>query len=165
VLKVLGAFLFEILKNQLNCNIKTRRTMTFAIQYFQELQKTDKADITEHNLRAALEILLKALTNQLNPHITVLHEPKRQGKFGTPDFKISNPAGAIGYIETKKVDEKLNDILKSDQIKKYLQLNSNLLISDYLNFIWLKGDTEVKRLSIGKSLQDLDISQAQALAK
>jgi len=122
--------------------------MTTAIQYLQELKKIDRQEATEHSLRSMLENLLKDLAQEVNKEISVLQEPKRQGRFGTPDFKISNTSGIIGYCETKKVGENLAEILKTPQIKKYLALNSNLLVTDYLTFIWLKGETEVRRVRL-----------------
>jgi predicted helicase len=122
--------------------------MNKAIQYLDELKKIDIAQATEHSLRSLLESLLKDLAQEVNKDISVLQEPKRQGKFGTPDFKISNTTGIIGYCETKKIGENLAEILKTPQIKKYLALNSNLLVTDYLTFIWLKGETEVRKVQL-----------------
>ena len=112
--------------------------MNHALVYYESLQQIDNKEITEHSLRKPLQMLLEALTPE---GITVLHEPKRQGKFGTPDFKINIIGGVIGYCETKKVGEDLDGILKTPQIIKYLTLNNNLLLTDYCTFIWLKGDT------------------------
>ncbi len=128
--------------------IVTEFPMNKASQYLKELKKIDTQEATEHSLRSMLENLLKDLAQEVNKEISVLQEPKRQGKFGTPDFKISNTTGIIGYCETKKVGENLAEILKTPQIKKYLALNSNLLVTDYLTFIWLKGETEVRRVQL-----------------
>lgn len=122
--------------------------MSKASQYLEALKKIDRQETTEHSLRSMLENLLKGIAQEVNKDISVLQEPKRQGKFGTPDFKISNTTGIIGYCETKKIGENLAEILKTPQIKKYLALNSNLLVTDYLNFIWLKGETEVRRVQL-----------------
>ncbi|MCU0392085.1 MAG: N-6 DNA methylase, partial [Thermoflexibacter sp.] len=120
--------------------------MSLLDQYFSELQTANEKEITEHSLRSALETLLKATAKEVNKEIEVLQEPKRHSKFGTPDFKISNTAGIIGYCETKKIGENLDEVLKSAQIKKYLELNSNLLLTDYQVFIWIKEQAEVKRI-------------------
>jgi predicted helicase len=120
--------------------------MSLLDQYFSEVQTANEKEITEHSLRSALETLLKATAKEVNKEIEVLQEPKRHSKFGTPDFKISNTAGIIGYCETKKIGENLDEVLKSAQIKKYLELNSNLLLTDYQVFIWIKEQAEVKRI-------------------
>ncbi len=51
--------------------------------------------------------------------VKILHEPKREGKFGSPDFKITHTESIIGYVENKKIEETLDKTIKSDQIKKY----------------------------------------------
>ncbi len=89
--------------------------MSVSIQYFKSLQNVESQDMTETSLRSPLQDLFNALAMK---DIKVLHEGKRHGKFGTPDFKISNLAGTIGFCETKKVGENLKEILKSDQIEK-----------------------------------------------
>ena len=53
-----------------------------------------------------------------NNKIKILHEPRREGQFGSPDYKVTNNSGIIGYIENKKIDENLNKIIQSQQIKK-----------------------------------------------
>lgn len=131
--------------------------MSQITQYLHQVHVVNEKEITEHSLRSALETLLKASAVEVNKDIAVLQEPKRHSKFGTPDFKISNTAGIIGYCETKKIGENLDEVLKSPQIKKYLELNSNLLLTDYLTFIWIKGQTEVKRLILSaQTAQELE---------
>ena len=44
----------------------------------------------------------------------------------------------LGYVEDKTIGENLDQVLKSDQIARYKQLSSNILLTDYLQFIWLK---------------------------
>ncbi len=90
--------------------------MTEFEKYFKSLQSQKLSAITEHSHRPALQELIESLTN---PTIKVLHEPKREGKFGSPDFKITDTESIIGYIENKKIEENLDKTIKSDQIKKY----------------------------------------------
>jgi len=109
--------------------------------YIKELQKQKLTDITEHSHRAALEILLNSVAKDISTQETnILHEPKRQGKNGSPDFMVSTSAGIIGYIENKKITQNLNETILSEQIEKYKKLSDNLLITNYVEFVWLKGD-------------------------
>ena len=109
--------------------------------YIKELQKQKLTDITEHSHRAALEILLNSVTKDIaNQKTNILHEPKRQGKNGSPDFMVSTQDGIIGYVENKKITQNLNETISSKQIEKYKKLNDNLLITNYIEFVWLKGD-------------------------
>jgi len=104
-------------------------------KYFKSLQSQKISDITEHSHRPALKDLVESLAGA---KVNILHEPRHEGKFGSPDFKITNTESIIGYIENKKIDENLDKIVKSDQIKKYQSLSDNILITNYIEWIWIK---------------------------
>ncbi len=59
---------------------------------------------------------------------------------GQPDFLVSFQGLNIGYVENKRAGTKLDELLKSDQVLKYLELNPNLMLTDYLNFVWVGKD-------------------------
>jgi len=105
--------------------------------YFHALQAANLAEMTEHSLRPELKTLLSTVAAAVDAQIAILHEGKREGKFGAPDFKISRIHNIIGYVENKKIGEPLENIIKSDQIKKYQQLSDNILITNYLEWVWL----------------------------
>jgi hypothetical protein len=111
--------------------------------YFDQIKKFDVKDSTEHTLRPALDNLLNALAGK---KIKVIHEPKRDetGK-GAPDFKFKINECILGYLENKKIDENLDQILRSEQITKYKQLSGNLILTNYLEWIWLKDGAITKR--------------------
>ena len=94
-------------------------------------------DFSEHSCRAPFEELLNAFASQqIKQPVTILHEPARES-FGAPDFKIMTADGAvIGYIECKKLDQHLEQTAESEQIKKYLDVTDNLILTNYLEF-WL----------------------------
>ncbi|WQU90849.1 N-6 DNA methylase [Helicobacter pylori] len=96
--------------------------------------------------RAFLQILLKGLKDNFNKEFKIEHEPNRDKQGGQPDFRVSYQGLNIGYIENKRVGTNLNQLLKSDQILKYLELNPNLMLTDYLNFMWVGKDEENKPL-------------------
>ncbi len=89
--------------------------------------------------RAFLQILLKGLKDDFNKEFKIEHEPERK-QGSQPDFRISYQGFNIGYIENKRVGTDLNRLLKSEQILKYLELNPNLMLTDYLNFVWVGKD-------------------------
>ncbi|WP_120871166.1 N-6 DNA methylase, partial [Helicobacter pylori] len=89
--------------------------------------------------RLFLHNLLDKLKNHFNKEFKIEHEPKRdQGS--QPDFRVSYQGLNIGYIENKRAGTDLSQLLKSDQILKYLELNPNLMLTDYLNFMWVGKD-------------------------
>ncbi|MGL2799053.1 type ISP restriction/modification enzyme [Helicobacter pylori] len=96
--------------------------------------------------RPSLYTLLKNLKNDFNKEFKIEHEPNRDKQGGQPDFRISYQGLNIGYIENKRVGTNLSQLLKSDQVLKYLELNPNLMLTDYLNFMWVGKDEENKPL-------------------
>ncbi|WRG26702.1 N-6 DNA methylase [Helicobacter pylori] len=94
--------------------------------------------------RRPLENLLISLRDNFNKEFKIEHEPKKDKQGGQPDFRVSYQGLNIGYIENKRVGTNLIQLLKSDQILKYLELNPNLMLTDYLNFVWVGKDEENK---------------------
>ncbi|MBH0291911.1 type ISP restriction/modification enzyme [Helicobacter pylori] len=111
--------------------------------------------------RPSLYNLLNRLKDHFNKEFKIEHEPKRdQGS--QPDFRISYQGFNIGYIENKRVGTDLRKIVeseKSKQILKYLELNPNLMLTDYLNFMWVGKDEKnaplIKREISVASLEEL----------
>jgi len=139
-------------------------------QYIKELQRTPIDEITEHSKRFALETILRELasgcaaanTNKIN----VLHEPKRKDNYGSPDFKIYSENSIIGYVENKKITENLDKILKSEQIKKYRELSQNLIITNYIEFVWIKGEMiQRQTLCYLTDLSDKKLSESLKLSE
>ncbi|WP_162977151.1 type ISP restriction/modification enzyme [Helicobacter pylori] len=90
--------------------------------------------------RPSLYNLLDGLKDHFNKEFKIEHEPKKDKQGGQPDFRISYQGLNIGYIENKRVGTNLSQLLKKDQIRKYLELNPNLMLTDYLNFVWVGKD-------------------------
>ncbi|PDX33215.1 DNA methyltransferase, partial [Helicobacter pylori] len=103
---------------------------------------TPKSNELTH--RAFLENLLISLKDHFNKEFKIEHEPNRDKQGGQPDFRISYQGLNIGYVENKRVGTDLNQLLKDDQVLKYLELNPNLMLTDYLNFVWVGKDEENK---------------------
>ncbi|WP_100995835.1 type ISP restriction/modification enzyme [Helicobacter pylori] len=98
---------------------------------------TDKKNELTH--RPSLYNLLKGLKDHFNKEYKIEHEPERE-QGSQPDFRVSLQGLSIGYIENKRVGTNLSQLLKNDQILKYLELNPNLMLTDYLNFMWVGKD-------------------------
>jgi N-6 DNA Methylase len=130
-------------------------------RYLKALRKTPIDDKTEHTDRLALENLLQAIADDVAAGVTVHHETKRKKikgkangndsatqKKGAPDFKVTSRGLILGYVENKAVGENLSKVLKSDQIAKYKILSDNIMLTDYLQFIWINkyGPPQSERL-------------------
>jgi len=65
-----------------------------------------------------------------------------------PDFKVIQRGLILGYVENKGIDENLNKLLKSEQIDRYKSLSTNIILTDYLDFIWINkyGPPQRERL-------------------
>ncbi|MFA8032192.1 type ISP restriction/modification enzyme [Helicobacter pylori] len=97
---------------------------------------TEKNELTH---RPSLYNLLNRLKDNFNKEFKIEHEPKKE-QGSQPDFRVSFQGLNIGYIENKRVGANLRELSKSDQILKYLELNPNLMLTDYLNFMWVGKD-------------------------
>ncbi len=94
-------------------------------------KKLAQGDATEHTHRSALE----ALIGNLSSGVTATNEPKHI-ECGAPDFILRKGPITIGYIEAKDIGKSLDETEKTEQLKRYLDSLSNLILTDYLEFRW-----------------------------
>ena len=106
-------------------------------RYLLALRGTPVDEKTEHTDRAALQSLLQAFADAAPNRAAVQHEPKRIVGKGAPDFKIARAGQILGYVENKHIGENLDSVLKSDQITRYKSLSQNIVLTDYLRFVWI----------------------------
>ena len=139
--------------------------------YFNAIKSLDAAEATEHTLRGALENLLNAIAAAESPNVTIIHEPKQdKTKLGAPDFKIKLNEAILGYLETKPIGENLDTVLQSAQIAKYKRLSGNLILTDYLEWLWLGDGRIIKRETLcypsdaGNRKARLDPDKAEKVA-
>ncbi len=107
-------------------------------EYLESIKDLTPED-NELTYRPSLYNLLNRLKDHFNKEFKIEHEPKRE-QGSQPDFRVSFQGLNIGYIENKRVEFNLSQLLRSDQIRKYLELNPNLMLTDYLNFMWVGKD-------------------------
>jgi Type ISP C-terminal specificity domain/N-6 DNA Methylase len=140
--------------------------------YFDAVKELDLKDSTEHTLRTALENLLNSIAKAQNTGIKIIHEPKKDksGK-GAPDFKFKINESILGYLENKKIEENLDQILKSEQIAKYKKLSGNIILTNYLEWIWLRDGSILDRETlcyqndVGNRRAKLDPEKAEKVGK
>ncbi len=108
---------------------------TYRRQIERELQA---GNATEHTHRPALKTLIETLA----PGVTATNEPKRV-ECGAPDFAVSRKAAhgpvTLGHVEAKDVGKDLDEVEKSEQMKRYLPALPNLILTDYLELRWYIG--------------------------
>lgn len=104
--------------------------------YYREIQATYASGAaTELSYRSALQELLKAL----DAKIEVINEP-RQTDFGAPDLVLQRDGLPIGYIECKDLHIDLDAAAKSEQLERYCKACDNLILTNYLEFRWFRGE-------------------------
>lgn len=124
-------------------------------RYLLGLREVPIAEKTEHTDRSALQSLLRAVADATGAGLTVQHEPKRVPGKGAPDFKLIKSGLILGYVETKAIDDPLDQTLKSEQIVRYRSLSQNIVLTDYLNFIWVnKSGVQRERLCYSTDVED-----------
>ncbi|EAI5448807.1 DNA methyltransferase [Campylobacter jejuni] len=106
------------------------------LENIKDISTNDK----EHTHRTALQNLLQAIKDNQDKQnkISIKQEPNndKEGR-GAPDFLITKDFLTLGYIENKRVNTNLDNIITSDQILKYTKLSPNIILTDYLRFILL----------------------------
>lgn len=123
--------------------------------YLNSIKNMSEKD-KEHTHRSALQILLNEIKDATgNGKVKIIHEPNndKEGR-GAPDFRFEINSLILGYIENKRVNANLDEIIKSEQIKKYLELSDNIIITDYLRFIRIDKNgnitSEVRLCELGE---------------
>jgi len=86
---------------------------------------------TEHTHRSALKTLLESLSDG----VVATNEPRRI-ECGAPDFVVTRDSIPIGYVEAKDIGKSLDEAEKSEQLKRYQDSLTNLVLTDYLEFRW-----------------------------
>lgn len=91
---------------------------------------------TEHSYRPALKALIESLSGE----ITATNEPRRV-KCGAPDLIITRGQTPLGYVEAKDIGRDLDEVERSEQLRRYLDSLGNLVLTNYIEFRWyLNGE-------------------------
>jgi predicted helicase len=112
-------------------------------------QRYTQGYATEHTFRGDLVNLLEALV----PEIKATNEPKRQS-CGAPDYIITRGEIPVGFIEAKDIGDKDLEGKKKtgnqEQFDRYKTGLSNLIITDYIDFLFYRDGVFTTKVSIGK---------------
>jgi hypothetical protein len=101
----------------------------------------------EHSYRPALKSLFQAMDS----NIQAVNEPSRSAH-GAPDFafyKRTNTNLVLGYVETKDLTADLDQVEKSEQLKRYLGY-ANLILTNYLEFRFFRNGEKYNTIEIAK---------------
>src|SRR5258707_3114317 len=102
-------------------------------RYPREIEIAYRAgNATEHSYRSYLKRLLEAFL----PGIVATNEPKHIKYCGAPDFVITRNQVPLGYLETKDIGVSLDQVERTEQMRRYRDGLGNLILTDYLEFRW-----------------------------
>jgi len=119
-------------------------------------KKLALGDTTEHSHRSALESLVESL----RADIAAINEPKHI-ECGAPDFIIRKGSVSIGYIEAKDIGKSLDEAEKSEQLERYRDSLTNLILTDYLEFRWFVDGERRLSAYLGTATKDNKIKRSK----
>jgi hypothetical protein len=113
------------------------------------LEASRHGDAREESYYSALEGLLLEFASSAEKkdvHVTVL--PKKTDA-GNPDFRIwDGQRKIVGYIEAKTPDTNLDDVQKTEQIKRYITTFPNFILTNFFEFRLYKNGSCVNKVRI-----------------
>jgi hypothetical protein len=121
--------------------------------YLKKIYEVSKTgDATEVSYYSTLEDLLKNYGDSVEKkkfHITTL--PKKTDA-GNPDFRVWDGKQHItGYIEAKAPSTQyLDQIETTDQLKRYLHIFPNLILTNFFEFRLYRNGTLIDKVSVAK---------------
>lgn len=107
------------------------------------LYKTGNA--REHSYRGDLQNLIMAIL----PDVLVTNEPARVD-CGAPDYVLTRKDIPVGYIEAKDIGVDLASKTLKEQFDRYKAGLSNLIFTDYLDFLFYKDGEFITKIAIAK---------------
>lgn len=121
--------------------------------YFKRLfDVTKRGDATEQSYYSSLEELLKSYAVSIGKkHVDVTTIPKKTDA-GNPDFRVwDGKQQIIGYIEAKApTTEYLDQIETSGQLKRYLHIFPNLLLTNFFEFRLYRNGVLIDKVLTGR---------------
>lgn len=118
--------------------------------YLQQIESALKqGDATEHTHRPFLKTLVEALGEK----IIATNEPKRRHG-NAPDFIVLQDRVPVGHIEAKDIGASLAAVEKTEQLKRYKKSLNNLLLTNYLDFVWYENGEFRNSISLARSMPD-----------
>jgi hypothetical protein len=91
---------------------------------------------------------LKVLLESLGDGIIATILPPRI-ECGAPDLIVTKGSATVGYVEAKDIGTSLDEIEKTEQLKRYISSLSNLILTDYLEFRWYRDGKRELEANLG----------------
>lgn len=98
---------------------------------------------TEHSYRSHLKDLVESTL----PGVNAINEPKRIAA-GAPDYVLTRNNIPVGFIEAKDLGDALDKTAKSSQLQRYRESLDNLILTDYLRFLFFRNNQLVEDIRL-----------------
>jgi hypothetical protein len=109
-------------------------------------KELSRGDATEHTHRPALKQLIESSL----PGLHATNEPKATERENKPDYIVRKATTIVGFVEAKDVDTSLRAVLKTSQLKRYLEALPNLILTNYIDFVWFVGGEKRMEVNLGQ---------------
>jgi len=119
-------------------------------QYLKKiLEVSRRRDAREESYYSTLETLLNEFAKSTNrKDIYVTSQPKKTDA-GNPDFRVwDGKQKIVGYIEAKTPDKNLDDVEKTEQVKRYKTTFPNFMLTNFLEFRFYRDGSLVDKVRI-----------------
>ncbi|MEO0195610.1 MAG: type ISP restriction/modification enzyme [candidate division WOR-3 bacterium] len=111
---------------------------------------TKRGDAREESYYPVLKELVEEVARFYgkNVHITIL--PKKT-EAGNPDFRVWDSSHNVtGYIEAKTPGINLDNVITTEQLKRYLNTFPNLILTDFYEFRLYRNGQEIQRVLLAR---------------
>src|SRR4030065_1453509 len=111
-----------------------------------------RGDAREESYYSCLEELLRDYIDSINKKKLGITTFPKKTEAGNPDFRIwDGKQHIVGYIEAKTPTvEHLDQIETSDQLKRYLHIFPNLILTNFFEFRLYRNGTLIDRVLIAR---------------
>jgi len=90
---------------------------------------------------------------------------EKGNKAGIPDFTVKRRELLVGYVEAKDVGLDLDVVEKTEQLKRYREAFSNLVLTNYLEFRWyVDGKCRLKEVLADRHGNKLELLEVDKVA-
>ncbi|MDQ1350233.1 MAG: hypothetical protein QG657_534 [Acidobacteriota bacterium] len=110
-----------------------------------------RSDAREESYYESLNRLISEIAEPLGRSQICVTTMPRKTEGGNPDFRVwDGKAKITGYIEAKNPETDLDDVEKSEQVKRYIEIFPNFILTNFLEFRFYREGIFIGMASIGR---------------
>lgn len=110
-----------------------------------------RGDAREESYYEHLNRLISEIAGRLGQQQISVTTMPRKTEGGNPDFRVWDGKSKItGYIEAKKPETDLDDVEKSEQVKRYIDIFPNFILTNFLEFRFYREGIFTGQAAVGR---------------